>query len=80
MKIEDISAYLPANWLSLQLDVENVWNTFFTYALLLDHAERRATLNLAHQSESHTKHLLPALQVAKLAPQIEFAPHPGIGN
>ena len=63
MKIEDISAYLPANWsLSLQIDVENVWNAFFTYALLLDHAERRATLNLAHQSESHMKRLLPALQ------------------
>ena len=63
MKIEDISAYLLANWsLSLQLDIENVWNAFFTHALLLDHAERRTTLNLKHQSESHTKRLLPALQ------------------
>jgi hypothetical protein len=53
----------PANWqISLDLDVEDVWNGFFFHSLLLDHIERGVVLELDHNAPSQAARLHPALQ------------------
>jgi hypothetical protein len=44
------------------MDVDDVWNVFFLYSLLLDHAEHGVVLELNHDAPSHAKHICPSLQ------------------
>ena len=44
------------------MDIDHIWDGFFLYSLLLDHAERGAVLNLHHDATSQAKCLRPALQ------------------
>ena len=61
---EEIEALLPVTWkLSLQLDIEDVWNGFFLYALILEQQETGVMLELSHPGESQAKQLQPALHV-----------------
>jgi hypothetical protein len=60
---EDIRAYLPAAWdYRLEMTVDDVWNGFFIYSLLLDHTERKTVLQVDHKATSHIHRLQPALQ------------------
>lgn len=60
---EDIRSSLPAVWhTTLEMDVEDVWNGFFLYSLLLDHDERDAVLRLDHDAVSQAQRIRPALQ------------------
>lgn len=57
---ESIRLSVPAVWhVSLDMDVDHVWDGFFLYSLLLDHTERGAVLKLA---TSQAKRLRLALQ------------------
>jgi hypothetical protein len=44
------------------MDVDDVWNGFFLYSLLLDHAEHKSILELDHNASSQMQRLRPALQ------------------
>ena len=44
------------------MDVDDVWNIFFLYSLLLDHTEHKSILELDHNSPSQMQRLRPALQ------------------
>jgi hypothetical protein len=44
------------------MDVDDVWNGFFLYSLLLDHAEHNSILELDHNAPSQMRRLRPALQ------------------
>ncbi|KAJ7451206.1 hypothetical protein B0H11DRAFT_1877226 [Mycena galericulata] len=57
-----LQPFLPADWLSLQMDVENVYNSFFLHALLLDHHERHQVLEFNHNVSSQAERLCPALE------------------
>jgi hypothetical protein len=52
---------LPSH-VSLEMDVDHVWDAFFIYSLLLDHAERDAVLKLDHNAPSQAKRIHPTLQ------------------
>jgi hypothetical protein len=59
---ESIRGSVPAVWhVSLEMDVDHVWDAFFIYSLLLDHAERDAVLRLDHSAPSQAKRIQPAL-------------------
>lgn len=59
----NVNPALPAEWsTSLELDVEDVWNGFYIYALILEHRESGSVLELAHNAESQAARLRPALQ------------------
>ncbi|KAK7038548.1 hypothetical protein R3P38DRAFT_2615722 [Favolaschia claudopus] len=53
---------LPHDWPNLKIDTEDVFNSFFLYALLLDHHERNDILQLRHDAPSHAERLRPALE------------------
>ncbi|KAF7351601.1 hypothetical protein MSAN_01592600 [Mycena sanguinolenta] len=53
---------LPVDWVSLKIGVEDVFNSFFLHALLLDHLERQDILQLRHDAPSHAERLRPALE------------------
>ena len=58
-----IDPFLPTTWFySLKMQVDDVWNGFFIYCLLLDHEEWNATLQLTHMEQSQSKWLQPALK------------------
>ncbi|KAJ7212989.1 hypothetical protein GGX14DRAFT_360980, partial [Mycena pura] len=57
-----LEPHLPRNWLSLKIDIEDVFNSFFLYALLQDHHERDDILQLPHDAPSHAERLRPALE------------------
>jgi hypothetical protein len=60
---EDICESLPVVWhTSLEMDVDDVWNGFFLYSLLLDHVEHNSILELDHNAPSQMWRLQPALQ------------------
>ena len=60
---ESIQGSVPAVWhVSLEMDVDHVWDSFYIYSLLLDHAERDAVLYLDHNAVSQAKRIRPALQ------------------
>ena len=60
---ESIQGSVPAVWhVSLEMDVDHVWDGFYIYSLLLDHAERDAVLYLDHNAVSQAKRIRPALQ------------------
>jgi len=60
---ESIQGSVPAVWhVSLEMDVDHVWDGFYIYSLLLDHAERDAVLYLDHNAPSQAKRIRPALQ------------------
>lgn len=44
------------------MDVDHVWDGFFLYSLLLDHAECGAVLKLNHNAASQAMRICPALQ------------------
>ncbi|KAJ7933656.1 hypothetical protein B0H13DRAFT_1592224, partial [Mycena leptocephala] len=53
---------LPATWsTSLELDVEDAYNAFFIYSLLLDHQAHDRTLQLSSTQQSQSERLRPAL-------------------
>ncbi|KAJ7241324.1 hypothetical protein B0H12DRAFT_1250422 [Mycena haematopus] len=54
---------MPSDWISLKIDIEDVFNSFFLYALLLDHLERQDILQLQHDAPSHAERLRCALEV-----------------
>ncbi|KAJ6461813.1 hypothetical protein C8R45DRAFT_1179095 [Mycena sanguinolenta] len=54
--------YLPSDWLSFQMDVDDVFNSFFLNALLLDHNERNVIFELRHDAPSQAERLRPALE------------------
>lgn len=45
------------------MDVEDVWNSFFTYSLRLDYHERKATMELPHSAPSQAERLRGLLAV-----------------
>ncbi|KAJ7275993.1 hypothetical protein C8J57DRAFT_1061935 [Mycena rebaudengoi] len=58
---------LPTDWqTSFDLDVEDVWNGFFSYALLLDHYERKEPLKVQHNASSQPERLRPALEARNI--------------
>ncbi|KAJ7037282.1 hypothetical protein C8F04DRAFT_1257200 [Mycena alexandri] len=57
---------MPTDWLSLQMDVDNVYNSFFLHALLLDHHERDAIFELEHNAPSQAERLRPALEARNI--------------
>ncbi|KAJ6485282.1 hypothetical protein DFH09DRAFT_949028, partial [Mycena vulgaris] len=59
---QSIRSSLPATWsTSLELDVEDVWNAFFLYSLLLDYQSRDQPLELPHKAPSQSERLRAAL-------------------
>ncbi|KAJ6511673.1 hypothetical protein DFH09DRAFT_1100422 [Mycena vulgaris] len=59
---QSIRSSLPATWsTSLELHVEDVWNTFFLYSLLLDYQTREQPLELPHKAPSQSERLRAAL-------------------
>ncbi|KAJ7511947.1 hypothetical protein B0H11DRAFT_1700190, partial [Mycena galericulata] len=64
---QSIRSALPPTWpTSLELDVEDVWNSFFLYALLLDHQVRGKILKLSNTAPSQSERLRPALHERNL--------------
>ncbi|KAJ7718060.1 hypothetical protein B0H16DRAFT_1797918 [Mycena metata] len=64
---EAIQSSLPATWsTSLELDVQDVWNAFFLYALLLDNQVHGKILHLSHTAPSQSERLRPALHERNL--------------
>ncbi|KAJ7731648.1 hypothetical protein B0H16DRAFT_1733211 [Mycena metata] len=57
---------MPTDWLRLQMDVDDVYNSFFLHALLLDHHERDAVLQLQHNAPSQAERLRPALEARNI--------------
>ncbi|KAJ7113337.1 hypothetical protein C8R43DRAFT_1138631 [Mycena crocata] len=57
-----IRASLPVTWqTSLELDVEDVWNAFYIYSLLLDYQARGEVMQLSNNAHSQSERLRPAL-------------------
>ncbi|KAJ7128595.1 hypothetical protein C8R44DRAFT_909853 [Mycena epipterygia] len=53
---------LPLDWqTTFQMDVEDVWNAFYTYSLRLDYHERQDVMELPHNSVSSQAERLRAL-------------------
>ncbi|KAG6848137.1 hypothetical protein H0H93_003062 [Arthromyces matolae] len=60
---QSVRAALPPSWpTSLELDVDDVWNAFFLYALIEDHGDSSTVLELVHNASSQALRLQPALQ------------------
>ncbi|KAJ7831279.1 hypothetical protein B0H13DRAFT_1654703 [Mycena leptocephala] len=53
---------MPTDWLSLQIDVDDVYNSFFLYSLLLDYHERGELFELRHDAPTQAERLRPALE------------------
>ena len=63
MNNPQIQDRLPPNWpVTFEMDVNNVWDSFFLNALLLDHEEREEHLVLPHDAPSQVERLAPALR------------------
>jgi hypothetical protein len=45
-----------------EIDVDNVWNAFFTYSLCLDYHERKETMELPHSAPSQADRLRALLE------------------
>ncbi|KAJ7635627.1 hypothetical protein B0H17DRAFT_1107508, partial [Mycena rosella] len=57
-----VGSSLPTTWpYTFEIDVEDVWNSFFLYNLILDHNARGRALELSHTASSQSERLLPAL-------------------
>ncbi|KAJ7126667.1 hypothetical protein C8R46DRAFT_1247865 [Mycena filopes] len=61
-----LQPFMPTGWLSLQMDVDDVYNSFFLHALLLDHHERNDIFQLRHNAPSQTERLRPALEARNI--------------
>ncbi|KAJ7135719.1 hypothetical protein C8R44DRAFT_848587 [Mycena epipterygia] len=61
-----LEPFLPTIWPSLQMDVIDVYNSFFLHAILLDHHEREDFLELAHDAPSQAERLRPALEARNI--------------
>ncbi|KAJ7429546.1 hypothetical protein B0H11DRAFT_2405433 [Mycena galericulata] len=64
---DSFQPFMPTNWLSLQMDVDDVYNSFFLYALLLDHHEHQQVFELEHNASSQAERLRPALEARNTA-------------
>ncbi|KAJ7687968.1 hypothetical protein B0H17DRAFT_677228 [Mycena rosella] len=59
-----LESALPLDWqTSFQLDVEDVWNTFYTYSLRLDYHEHQELMELPHDAPSQAERLRALLEV-----------------
>ena len=59
----DIKIFLPMDWVpKLTLYYDDVWNSFFVHALLLDHNARGSTLQIPNQGKTQEDRLRPALE------------------
>ncbi|KAJ7323513.1 hypothetical protein DFH08DRAFT_787851 [Mycena albidolilacea] len=58
--------YLPSDWLSFEMDVDDVFNCFFLNALLLDHHEHQQILELRHDTPSQAERLRLALEARNI--------------
>ncbi|KAJ7653859.1 hypothetical protein B0H17DRAFT_1100358, partial [Mycena rosella] len=57
-----VGSSLPTTWpYTFEIDVEDVWNSFFLYNLILDHNARGRALELSHTASSQSERLRPAL-------------------
>lgn len=60
---DHLAGSLPANWpISLNLDVEDVWNGFYLHALLIDAQEHGQVFVLPNKAPSQAERLRGALQ------------------
>ena len=48
------------------MDVDDVWNAFFTYSLCLDHHERQETMELPHSAPSQAERLCVLLEARNI--------------
>src|ERR1700761_2041385 len=54
---------LPADWsLRFEINGDDVFNSFFLHALVLDHHERGDVFELRHDAPSQAERLRPALE------------------
>ena len=61
------SPFLPVDWgSSFKLSTEQVWDGFFTYSLMLHHAEYGSVLELPHVAPSNSDRLREALHTRNL--------------
>ncbi|KAJ7360786.1 hypothetical protein DFH08DRAFT_1073966 [Mycena albidolilacea] len=57
-----LQSSLPLDWqTTFQMDVDDVWNAFYTYSFCLDYYEWQAILELPHSAPSQTERLRPLL-------------------
>ncbi|KAJ7080155.1 hypothetical protein B0H15DRAFT_787367 [Mycena belliarum] len=55
---------LPIDWqTTFQMDVDDVWNAFYTYSLRLDYHERQEVMELQHNAPSQADRLRSLLEV-----------------
>jgi hypothetical protein len=60
---DSLQSSLPVDWqTTFQMDVEDVWNAFYTYSLCLDCHERQETMELPHVAASQTERLSTLLK------------------
>ncbi|KAJ7836494.1 hypothetical protein B0H13DRAFT_1563125, partial [Mycena leptocephala] len=60
---DSLQSSLPVDWqTTFQMDVEDVWNAFYTYSLCLDCHERQETMELPHVAASQTEWLSTLLK------------------
>ncbi|KAJ6570314.1 hypothetical protein B0H10DRAFT_2354309 [Mycena sp. CBHHK59/15] len=58
-----LESALPVDWqTTFQMDVDNVWNTFYTYSLCLDYHQRQETMELPHSASSQAERLRALLE------------------
>ncbi|KAJ7211649.1 hypothetical protein GGX14DRAFT_564870 [Mycena pura] len=58
-----LQTLLPADWsLRFQMDGDDVFDSFFLHALILDHCEHGDILELRHDAPSQSERLRPALE------------------
>ncbi|KAJ7830210.1 hypothetical protein B0H13DRAFT_1566509, partial [Mycena leptocephala] len=59
-----LESSLPLDWqTTFQMDVDDVWNAFYTYSLCLDYYERQEILELPHAAPSQAERLRPLLDL-----------------
>ncbi|KAJ7278736.1 hypothetical protein C8J57DRAFT_1059707, partial [Mycena rebaudengoi] len=58
-----LESLLPVDWqTTFQMDVDDVWNAFYTYSLCLDYYERQETMELPHSVPSQAERLRALLE------------------
>ncbi|KAJ7475645.1 hypothetical protein FB451DRAFT_1557538 [Mycena latifolia] len=59
-----LESELPLDWqTALKMDVEDVWNAFYTYSLRLDYHERQEIMELPHHAPSQAERLCALLEM-----------------
>ncbi|KAJ7255485.1 hypothetical protein B0H12DRAFT_534610 [Mycena haematopus] len=58
-----LESALPVDWqTTFQMDVDDVWNAFYTYSLCLDYYERQETMELPHSAPLQAERLRALLE------------------